>query len=246
MKVSIITATLNSAQSVKKAIDSVQAQTHKDIEHIFVDGGSSDNTIEIIRSAGFSSDQIIKQEGVGIYNALNLGLRRAAGDIVGFLHSDDFFPKKDCLESLVKGFDNETHAVYGDLNFVSRYNSEIIKRKWVSSEFDRRQLRWGWMIPHPTLYVRSEVIKTLEFNETYKISGDYDFMLRLLSDKQIKLTYVPKPVVHMCLGGASNGSLSKLSHHVQEDLRAVRTNGLGGMVTVVSKILRKVPQLIIN
>ena len=246
MKVSIITATLDSALSVSTTIESVRAQTHQDIEHIFVDGGSSDNTLDIICSSGVCANNIIKQEGRGIYNALNLGLRKASGEVVGFLHSDDFFPSDDCLESIVAGFDADTHAVYGDLNFVSRQDSEVIERKWVRSEFDRRQLRWGWLMPHPTLYVRAELIRALEFDEAYNISGDYDFMLRLLNKTQIKVSYVPMPLVHMRLGGASNGSLGKLIGRIREDLRAVRTNGVGGMVTVASKMLRKLPQLIIN
>ncbi len=243
MKISVITAVFNNREHIAEAIDSVLAQSHADVELIVVDGGSSDGTLEVLRSYGDRISVLVSEPDRGIYDALNKGLKLASGEVVGFLHSDDLFADTDALARVASGFLSEDiDAVYGDLIYVRRDNTQSIVRRWKSGTFTLGRLREGWMPPHPAFYARRSVYERLGgFDTSYRIAADYDCMLRFLSSG-IKVVYVPQVLVKMRLGGASNRSLKNVIQKSREDYRALRENRVGGLVTLACKNFSKLPQ----
>ena len=249
MKISIITATFNSASHIATCIASVNAQRHRNIEHIIVDGASKDNTLEIIKSSPNRVAKIISEPDNGIYDALNKGIKAATGDIIGFLHSDDTFGSPDTLEKIVKQFETrkkgkKPDGVHGNLLFVDRQN--IVVRTWYGKPFERKNVKYGWMPPHPTLFLKKEVYqKHGGFDTSFRIAGDYNFMLKVMLDKDISLAFLPEIITKMRVGGASTGDSKSLIFKSKEDIRALRNNGFRFPYVVLSfKILRKLPQLL--
>jgi glycosyltransferase involved in cell wall biosynthesis len=245
MKISLITVVFNRQDTIGEAIESVMRQTHADYEHIILDGASSDETLEVVRRYTHPKARIVSEPDEGIYDALNKGLELAAGEIIGIVHSDDFFAHASVLEKVVQAFaDPEIDLVYGDLDYVTGHDTEVVVRHWRSGAFRPASLRWGWMPPHPTVFVRRQVIEALGgYDKSYQIAGDYDAILRWLS-AGVKVAYIPEVLVKMRVGGESNRSLARILRKSWEDYRAVRSNAVGGLFSVVAKNLRKVPQLI--
>ena len=243
MKISIITITYNSAKTLQRALDSVQTQTYKDIEHILVDGASTDGTLDIIRAYAAAHDNVrfISEPDKGIYNAINKGLRMATGDVIGFLHSDDVFYGADSIELVHQAF-VVAHAdvTYADLQYC---RGEKVIRRWVSNAFDPESLKYGWMPPHPTVYCRREVYERVgAYDENLRISADYDMILRIFN-AGYRLYYIPEILVNMQLGGASNRDFLARMAKTQEDYKVLRKNNIGaGMLTVGCKQLRKIRQ----
>ena len=243
MKVSIITATRNSETTISSTIESVNSQSYTDIEHIFVDGASADGTKRIISQLAKRSPHLVSKKDSGIYEALNRGIDLASGNVVGFLHSDDFFYSESVVEKIAKAFeDPSVDMCFGDLVYVGQSDTKKTIRRWKAGAFSHRKLKFGWMPPHPTLYVRRELIKEFPFDPKFKISGDYDQMLRLFGYKNIHAVYIPEQLVKMRWGGASNKSLSSVLIKTREDWKAIRSNTVGGLSTLVGKNLRKLPQ----
>ena len=242
MKISIITVCYNSANTLTRTIESVLAQSYKDIEFIVVDGGSSDGTIEIINSYSNKISKWISEPDKGIYDAFNKGVLMATGDFVGFLHADDVFASNDIVVKIAElAIDND--AIYGDLQYVSDNNRVI--RNWISGRFEFKKLKLGWMPPHPTLYVRRDIYSQVgTFNLGYKIAGDYDFMLRLLSVPNIRIGYLSEVIVLMKVGGASNKSLRNIIRKSTEDYKALKSNKIGGCFTLFLKNFGKLHQFI--
>ena len=248
MKVSIITACFNSSLTILDAIKSVNNQTYKDIEHIFIDGVSNDNTTEIIRLNSKKTKLIISEEDSGLYDAINKGVLNATGDIIALLHSDDIFSSSEIISDLMKKIQNENlDGVYGDLLYVDKINTNKIIRFWRSCEFNSNLLVKGWMPAHPTLILRKEVyIKHGVFNKSFKIAADYDFMLRILKDSNLKFGYLPKVVTKMRVGGASNRSIKNIINKSKEDYRAICSNNIGGIITLLLKNTSKIKQFLIK
>jgi len=246
MKVSIITISYNSAKSIGDAINSVVSQTYPDIEYIIVDGKSTDNTIEVVKSFGDKISKFVSEPDKGIYDALNKGIKMATGDIVGFMHSDDLFANDKIIEHVVEKFkSNETDSLYGDLQYVFKDDTDKILRYWKSGEFSLKQLKLGWMPPHPTLYIKRWVYEKYGgFNIDMGISADYDSMLRFLGKYKISTQYLPEVMVKMRIGGASNRSLKNIIKKSSEDWDAIKRNEFGNIFTLVFKNLRKVTQFI--
>ena len=246
LKLSIITACFNSFDNLKSCLDSVSSQSYPLIEHIIVDGGSTDNTFELIKKYKNKNPNIIfiSEPDEGIYDALNKGIKIASGDIIGFLHSDDFFSSINILDEISNKFiQYECDGVYGDLNYVYKKNIKKVIRKWKSSDFDFRLLRNGWMPPHPTLYLKKEVyLKHGLFDKKLSISADYDLILRVFSDRLLEFMYIPKVFVNMRIGGASNRNLENIFRKSRQDYIAVRKNNVGSFITVVKKNLSKLNQ----
>ena len=245
MKISIITATFNSEKNIAKCLQSVALQTYKNIEHIIIDGGSTDRTLEIIKSAPSVSNYISEPDN-GIYDALNKGIVLATGDIIGFLHSDDFMGSSGIIHKIAEQFTQKNiQGVFGDLVFVNSENTYKIVRKWKSMQFDRKNIKYGWMPPHPTLYLRKEVYqKHGPFDISFKIAGDYNFMLGVMKDKEINLAYLPEIITKMKMGGASTGSVIGILTKSKEDIRALKNNGFKfPFLILLAKNLRKLPQL---
>ena len=246
MKVSIITATYNSVNTIEKCMESVLSQSYPNIEYIIIDGKSNDGTLEKIQelSQNASNVVIISEKDKGIYDALNKGIDNSTGDIVGFVHSDDFLADKDCISQIVERFKAfEADGVYGDLHYVSFNDPENIVRNWKSENFTPQLLRQGWMPAHPTLYLKKELYNQHgRFNLDYKIAADYDFILRIFKESNYNFHYLPKTIVKMRIGGASNKSLKNIIQKTKEDYRAVKSNNTGNVLTVFLKNVSKIKQ----
>src|SRR4051794_5179762 len=247
MRVSIITATYNSAATIRDTILSVKNQTHSDVEHIVIDGASTDNTLSLLSYFGHHGP-VLSESDTGIYDAMNKGVKIAGGDIIGILNSDDFYPDPKTIENVVKAFEGgDCDAVYGDLVVVDQNEIGKVTRKWVAGGFTRNMFYNGWMPPHPTFFVKREVYEKYgNFNTGFKCSSDYEILLRFIFLKGIKVKYLPGVMVHMRAGGISNKSVrSRLAAHI-EDYRAWKTNGLSPKwYTIAMKPLRKVKQFLV-
>lgn len=248
MKISIITAVYNNCETISAALDSALGQADADIELVVIDGGSTDGTLEILRSYADRLDVLVSEPDQGIYDALNKGIRRASGDVVGFLHSDDLLADTGVLSRIAAAFaDPEVGALYGDLLYVSKDDPDQVVRYWRAGIFSTHRLRWGWMPPHPTLYVRRNMYEQLGlFDTSFRIAADYDFILRLLGREGIEVRYIPEVLVKMRVGGASNRSLHNIVRKSSEDLRALRRNGVGGIGALMWKNLSKLPQFLLR
>lgn len=246
MKVSIITITYNSEKSIADAINSVLTQTYPDIEYIIVDGQSKDNTMEIVKSYGKRITKYISEPDKGIYDALNKGIRLAEGDIIGFLHSDDLFAGSDVIEDVVALFkQKQSDSIYGDLQYVYKTDTSRVFRNWKAGVFSMKKLRMGWMPPHPTFYIKRQVYEQFGlFDISFKISADYESMLRFLGKQKISTAYLPRVMVKMRVGGASNRSLKNIIQKSREDLRAMKVNNFGNLFTLAGKNLGKLNQFL--
>ncbi|MFP5040686.1 glycosyltransferase family 2 protein [Parasediminibacterium sp. JCM 36343] len=246
--VSIITATYNSAATIADTLHAVQSQTYPHIEHIIVDGLSTDNTIQLVKSSNHKGI-ITEGKDAGIYDAMNKGIGLANGEIVGILNSDDFYPDATVIEKVVALFkETGCDAVYGDLVYVDAIDTAKIKRNWVSGAYKRDNFLYGWMPPHPTFFVKKEVYYQYGlFNISLWGAADYELMLRFLYKHSISVAYLPKVLVHMRAGGQSNHSLFNRLRANREDRKAWRLNGLKPYwYTLLLKPLRKISQFFIK
>ena len=228
MKVTIITATYNSEKTLEGALGSVASQTHGDIEHIIIDGDSSDSTMEVVDRFGKSVSKAMSEPDNGIYDALNKGINLASGDIVGILHSDDFFAANDVISRVAQAFANpEIDAVYGDLDYVKQSDTSIVFRKWRGKEYDSKLFYNGWMPAHPTFFLRKKhFVQFGGYNQSFFTAADYELMLRMLLKHGLRAAYIPIVMTKMRLGGQSNVSWKNRWIANQEDARAWKVNGL--------------------
>ena len=245
MKISIITATYNSASTIKDTLRSVSEQSYSDIEHIIIDGASKDDTLKIVRE--FSNvAKIISEPDKGIYDAMNKGVKSATGDIIAILNSDDFYADKDVIKKVANLFKNDAalEAVYADLVFVDKNNISAIRRKWIAGNFALKNFLFGWMPPHPTFFVRKEVYERYGFfNINLKSAADYELMLRFLYKHKIRVAYLPEVIIKMRLGGQSTGSIKNRLKANKEDRLAWKINNLEPeFYTLWLKPLLKIPQ----
>jgi len=248
MKVSIITATYNSAATIHDTLASLESQTYPDIEYIIVDGSSKDNTLEVIKNNCTRVSKIISEPDHGIYDALNKGIAAATGDIVGFLHSDDLFAYPDAIQDMVGIFQSGGYdAVYADLEYVQQKDVNKVVRRWQSGSYNKKKLKYGWMPAHPTFYMKRSCYKQLDdFDLSYKIAADYDSILRYLWRGNVHAGYLPKVLIKMRVGGISNRSLASILCKTREDIQAMRNNGLFWPLTVALKNLSKIPQFLVK
>lgn len=244
MTISVITATYNCATTIEDCLRSVASQSYTDREHVIIDGASTDGTTDIVRLNGEA--RFVSEPDRGIYDALNKGIAAASGDIIGFLHADDLYADDKVLEAVASAFeDPAVEAVYGDLVYVQKADTKRVVRYWRSSPFQPTRLAQGWMLPHPTLYLRRSVYERFGgFDLSYRIAADYDFMLRVLGRIEGRIVYLPRLLVRMRVGGESNRSLRNIMRKSAEDLRALRANGVGGILTLMRKNGSKLSQFI--
>lgn len=248
LKISIITAVYNRQSTIAQAINSVQSQSYNNVEHIMQDGGSSDGSLQIINTLADPNTHVVSTPDGGIYDAINKGISRTTGDVIGLMHSDDYFASDAVLEKVAAAFQqSDIDGVYGDLDYVSASDTSRIIRRWTSGDVTPAKLRRGWMPPHPTLYLRRSVFERFgKYDTNYTISADYDAMLRWLWTHQIKLAYIPEVLVKMRVGGESNRSLERIFRKTREDYRALRQNGVGGAWALGLKNTRKISQFIVK
>ncbi len=249
MKISLITAVFNARSTIQDTIASIAAQTYHNTEHIIVDGGSTDGTLEVINAHRQSVALLISEPDQGIYDALNKGLALAKGDVVGFLNADDVYASPDVLAKIAATFSSlpTTDAVYGDLVYVNKDDVQRIVRYWQSRQFSQVLLKWGWMPPHPTLYVRRKHYQHIGgFDIRYRIAADYLSILRLFSQNGFNAVYLPEVLVKMRLGGVSNRQLKNILLKSQEDLLALRQTNVGGILSLLWKNLSKMGQFFVK
>lgn len=250
MKISIITATYNSAKTLDDTINSVLSQTYKDIEYLIIDGGSTDDTEKIIRryEPRFRGRlKWVSEKDGGIYDAMNKGIRMATGDVVGILNSDDYYTDERVVERFVPSFcDPSLDAVYGDIHFIHDGNPDKVVRYYSSKLFRPFWLRFGFMPAHPSFYARKSVYdKAGGYKLDYKIGSDFEMMVRLFRKHHITYKYIPMDFVTMRMGGASTNGISSHGTLLKEDTRACRENGIYTNPLIISlKYLYKVFEFI--
>lgn len=249
MTVSIITATYNSAATIADTMSSVLAQTYHDIEYWVVDGASTDETMTIVKSFEDKFQgrlHYISEPDRGIYDAMNKGIERCTGDVVGILNSDDYFTDNQVLENVAKALEkNNLDAVYGDIHFIHDGEPDKTVRYYSSAMFRPFWLRFGFMPAHPSFYVRRDIyMKHGLYSLDYKIAADYEMMVRLFHTHRIRAKYMKMDFVTMRTGGASTKSIRNRMLITQEDVRACRSNGLYTNIFLISlKYLYKVFEL---
>ena len=229
--ISIITATFNSAKTLKDTIQSVLRQTNKDFEYLIIDGGSTDETIDIVKSyeSEFSGRlKWVSEKDQGIYDAMNKGIKMASGDVVGILNSDDYFTSDDILQTVDNAFkSHEIDAIYGDIHFIRDGNPQKCVRYYSSRMFTPFWLRFGFMPAHPSFYCKREVFERAGlYSLDYKIGADYEMMVRLFKKYKIVSRYINKDFVTMRTGGASTRNVKSRLTLIKEDVRACRDNGI--------------------
>jgi glycosyltransferase involved in cell wall biosynthesis len=244
IRISVVTATWNCGETIADCLASMAAQTHAQREHLVIDGASTDGTLGILEAQRHQLAVLLSEPDEGIYDALNKGIARATGDVIGFLHADDIYGDADVLASVAGIFsDPGVSAVYGDLQYVRKEDTTRVVRHWRAGPYSARKLAWGWMPPHPTLYVRREWYeKAGAFDTNYRIAADYLSVLTLFAQPGFRAAYLPRVMVKMRLGGASNRSLGNIVRKSREDYRALRSTGVGGFGALAWKNLSKLAQ----
>ena len=247
MKITLVTATYNSAAVIEDCLNSVMQQDYHDVEHLIIDGNSSDATLSIIQryQSHNSNIRFVSEPDAGIYDALNKGIGLAQGEVIGFVHSDDLLSHSTVLSKIVKCFEKgHIDGVYGDLIYVDKQNSSKAIRTWKSCDFKPKLLSKGWMPAHPTLFLKKEVyLKHGHFNLNYQIASDYDFMLRILKDKSLCFKYLPEVITKMRVGGVSNRSLKNVFLKSREDFRILKRNDIPNpVITLFRKNFSKIGQ----
>lgn len=232
MKISIITATYNSGNTVGDTLKSVLAQTYHDYELLVVDGASKDNTLEVVKKMEPLFEgrmRYISEPDKGIYDAMNKGIRMATGEVIGILNSDDFYTSDDALACIAWTLENEkVDAVYGDIHYVDDEDLKKCVRYYSSKPFRRWMMRLGFMPAHPSFYCRKEVYEKFgAFDaENYRVAADFENLLRLIFVNKIKTHYINKDFVTMRTGGASNSGLESHKRIMRDHLKALKKNGV--------------------
>jgi glycosyltransferase len=228
MKVSIITISYNSAETIEDTIKSVVSQDYSNIEYIIIDGASKDATLSIVDKYKDKIAKVISEKDKGIYDAMNKGVQNATGDIIGILNSDDYYYDTTVISEVVRLFELEkTDGLYADLVYVDRTDSDKIIRYWKSGNYKPGKFLQGWMPPHPTFFVKKEVYQNFGlYNTELRSAADYEYMLRVIHKHGISLTYMPRILTKMRVGGMSNVSLKNRWRANMEDRRAWKMNGV--------------------
>lgn len=228
MKISIITATWNSASTISDTVVSILNQTYQNFEHIIVDGESTDNTLDIVRSYEPQYKgrlKYISEKDKGIYDAMNKGIQMATGDVIGILNSDDFYSSSDILKEIIDNID-DVDAIYGDVHYVDRNNLSKVTRYYSSKGFRFWQMRLGFMPAHPSFYCRLNIYKDCgEYDITLHSAADFDMILRILKNRY-KTKYIPLDFVTMRMGGISTSGIKSYKRTINETLKSLKKNGI--------------------
>lgn len=239
-KISIITVCFNSAETIRATIESVVTQSYPDIEYIIVDGASTDGTLDIIEEYYHDIDCVISEPDKGIYDAMNKGICAASGDVIGILNSDDIYSDCDVIREVAEQFETSSvDSVYADLVMVRRDNADKILRYYSSENFRISRIRLGWMLPHPTFFVRKRCYSDYGLYKLgYRVSADFELITRFLWKERITHKRIPRPIIKMRQGGISSTGFFGRIHQNYEIVRACRENGL---YTNIFMVLLKFP-----
>ena len=227
-KLSIVTVCYNSARTIRDTLKSVAGQTYPNIEHIIIDGGSTDETLSIVNEFQDHISKVISEPDQGIYDAMNKGITQASGDVIGILNSDDIFYNEHIAELIMREFQTrDIEALFGDIVYFPGDKQDKVIRTFRSHLFKPERMAYGLIIPHPALFFRRRVYETHGlYNIDYKIAGDFDYIARVFSKPGITYYYLPKVLVKMRTGGASTQGLRGLLINQKEILQACRRNGI--------------------
>lgn len=245
MKVSLITVVYNGEKYIEDCVKSVICQTYKDIEYIVIDGGSTNSTLSILEKYKQNINCFISEKDKGMYDALNKGINKATGDIIGILNADDMLAADDVILKIVTCFkNNNSDAVYGNLNYINPEDANQIIRKWVSKQFTKRDIELGWMPAHPTLYLKKELFDRLgNYSLNFGTAADYELMLRYLYHYQINAVFLDHLIVNMRTGGMSNASFKHRYHAFINDYKAIKANNISfPLLTIAAKKISKIKQ----
>lgn len=241
LKFSIITVAYNSEETIRNTIYSVAEQDYLNIEHIIVDGNSSDSTVAIVQEQSNKNIKFISEPDNGIYDAMNKGVSLASGDVIAFLNSDDFYIDYMVISDVANKFSNNCiQYVYGDIDLISKSGNII--RRWISGVECEKELK-GKQIPHPALFILKETMLSLPvpFDSSYKISADLKQQLIIINKHKARGGYIPRVLVNMMVGGASTGSLSSYLLGWQESVKAYNdVFDSGGFKFTFKKVLSKI------
>lgn len=237
MKFSIITVSFNSEKTIEETIKSVVSQTYKDFEYILVDGGSSDNTVKIANRYKKYFKYIVSEKDNGIYDAINKGINLASGNIISILHSDDLYYSENVLLDVKNIFnkDENIKCVIGNtLIYKLKNGYKKVIRNYKSKHFYNWMMYLGYSPPHPSTFIRKEIYSQFGlYNTKYKIAGDFEFFLRILFLKKIKLEKINQSFVLMKLGGESTKSIINHNQSTVEILDSFKTNNLKNYFLIV-------------
>ena len=242
-KISIITAVYNRQETIGRSLQSIKDQTYENTEIVLIDGASTDNTKEIAKKYITEKDMFLSEPDSGIYDALNKGLKFSSGDVIGFLHSDDFYSDSKVISKVMDIFLNEdVDVVYGDICFFKSNNPQKVVRKYNSCNLSRKNLAWGKMPAHPAIFIRKKIYDSIgAFNLNYKIAADYEFLCRLVKYRNLKAKYLSIEMIKMQLGGASTAGIKNTILINQEVLKALKNNGIySNIFMVLSKYPYKI------
>ena len=243
IKVSVITVVKNGMPFLKEAIKSYDDQELTDKEHIIVYSKSTDNTETFLEQYKNKKIIICDQKSTNKFGSLNLGIEKANGEIIGMLHADDIYPNNQVLQNVYNYYKSKnSDVIFGNIQFCKKDNLNKIIRLWKSEEFNLKKLKYGWMAPHTSIYVKNEIIKKNLYNENYLISGDYDFFLRLFLNKQLSIHFIDRILCKMRIGGDST-KIDGLILKFKEDIRISKKFFKNYILCVVLKILRKINQI---
>lgn len=240
-KVSIITVCFNSGGTIRDTLLSVQSQNYPHIEHVIVDGGSSDDTMGIVAEFRDSLGPVVSEPDNGLYDAMNKGIGMATGDVIGILNSDDFFEDSEVVRTVMQAFEDNlsVDVVFGDVVFVAPSDLRSIIRFYQAGHFRPWKLRFGWMPPHPATFVRRSVYAQFGgYRLDMKISADFEMFVRWLVKHKLRYCWIDKVIVRMRSGGASTAGLKSSLILNTEIVRSCRENGL---YTNLAFVLTKVP-----
>ncbi len=244
-KISIITVSFNSQSTIKHTIQSVATQDYRYKEYILIDGKSTDWTLDIISFLKHKIDYFVSEKDHGIYNAMNKGIKASSGDIIGILNSDDFYSNNKVLSKVANIFEEtDCDCLYGDLVYVDKGDARKIVRYWKSGKYSKKKIRMGWMLPHPTFFVKKEIYEKYGlYNQKLKTAADYEMILRLLHKDNIKVEYLPEILIKMRSGGESNSSfINRLRGNAEDNIAWDMNNLRKPPLIRFLKPLRKIKQ----
>lgn len=229
MKISIITVTYNSAKFINDCLKSVKTQNYNNIEHIVIDGNSTDETLPLLYSKRDQIKELISEPDKGVYDAMNKGIKIATGEVIGFLNSDDFYANNRIISKVASVFNNNSSidACYADLVYTQQMDTSKTVRYWRSGKFIPNSFSKGWAPPHPTFFARRSIYERFGlFNLNYRFAADNELMMRFMEVYKIKTNYIPEVWVKMRLGGTTNKNFKNIFFGNLEILKALRKNGL--------------------
>jgi len=242
-KISIVTVVKNGMPYLTDSIKSFQLQSHENKEHVIIYSNSSDDTENYLKKINLPNIKIYKHDdSKNLYHSLNKGIELCSGQIIGLLHSDDIFYEADTLKHISNLFTNNFDCIYGDIVFSKRNDISTIQRVWKSKVFNENDIKLGWLPPHTSIFLKRKFFENIKYDTEYKISSDFDFVLKIINNKSIKIKYIDRNLCIMRLGGKST-SIKHFFKKLKEDIKISKKYFRMNYIYVFLKIIRKLCQL---